>query len=593
MALPTTDINLRMLIAPVRDIKLKPVNYFIIFFQTMVLQLCCAVSYADSSGHPLKPADTSSPRATLLSFIDIVNSSHAQLEAVLASYRSSSRLYFSADELTEMERVYERIELARRTLDFSELPTALASTEPLFRYRIFQLKEVLDRLELPAPNSIPDANAMVSKEFKRWTVPGTEITITRVDHGLRAGEYLFSPDTVERLPEFYNRIRHLPYNSSTTAGWYERYRYGGAGLRAIIPLRWMLSLPTWAKAPIVGQPVWRWIAVLLVLLVALGALQLVRQVGLYWEGRGQNQNLRKLWSRFFQMGFLLLLIPLVIHILTVNLRLSGLFLEVATLSLWALFTLTLTWAVWLFCSVSAESIVTSQQLLTGSIDSQLIRLALRLIATTLSVTILVVGAQLLGLPAYSVIAGLGVGGIAFALAARDSLANLLGSLLIMFEKPFRIGHWIKVGDTEGLVESIGFRSTRIRTFTDSLVSIPSDQLVNTAVDNMSMRNNQLLDFVLAVAYSTPTIKIECLISDVETIIEGIPHACRDRSWIRLQDYGESGLLLRTHVYLTSLDHHIESKVRHDLLLEVLKLAEAEGIQLERSATKGFSDRHPE
>jgi len=94
--------------------------------------------------------------------------------------------------------------------------------------------------------------------------------------------------------------------------------------------------------------------------------------------------------------------------------------------LWAIFTLTLTWAVWLGSHGLAESVVSSQQMLAGSIDSQLIRLGLRLVATILSITILVVGAQQLGIPAYSVIAGLGVGGIAVALAAKDSLANLLG-----------------------------------------------------------------------------------------------------------------------------------------------------------------------
>ncbi|MEH6570443.1 MAG: mechanosensitive ion channel family protein [Halioglobus sp.] len=514
-----------------------------------------------------------------------MNNSHAQLEDVVVSYNSSSRLYFSAQELAEVDRVYEQIDLARRTLNFSEVPIALASTEPLFRYRIFQLKEILDRLELPAPNSIPDANTMATKEFKRWAIPGTEITITRVDQGLRAGEYLFSPATVERLPDFYNRIKHLPYQSDTTAGWYERYRYGGAGLRTIIPLKWMSALPGWATAPHMGQPTWRWMAVILVVFLAMAAFGLVWQVGRYWAGRGQNRELRMLSSRLFQVVGLLILIPVVVHVLTAKLRLSGLFLEVATLSLWAMFTLILTWAVWLLCAVSAEAIVTSQKLVAGSIDSQLIRLALRLIATTLSVTILVVGAQQLGLPAYSVIAGLGVGGIAFALAARDSLANLLGSLLIMFEKPFRIGHWIKVGDTEGLVESIGFRSTRIRTFSDSLVSIPSDQLVNTAVNNMSMRKNKLLEFVLTIAYSTPSKDIEHLICDVEKMLEDSPQASSDRSWVRLHDYGESGLNILTHIALTSSDNHTESVARHTLLLEVLKLAEARGIQLECSIAR--------
>ncbi|MEH6549299.1 MAG: mechanosensitive ion channel domain-containing protein [Pseudomonadales bacterium] len=241
-------------------------------------------------------------------------------------------------------------------------------------------------------------------------------------------------------------------------------------------------MPDWAKEPVLEQPIWRWIGVIIVFLMAAGLFFLVHRAGLTWASGAENSQLRTLCSRLIQVVSLLLLIPLVIYVLTVNLRFSGLFLEIATLSLWAAFTLILTWSAWLACSVLAESIVTFQQLLTESIDSQLIRLTLRLVAAVLSVTILVVGAQQLGIPAYSVIAGLSVGGIAFALAAKDSLANLLGSLLIMFEKPFRIGHWVKVDETEGIVENIGFRSTRIRTFHDSLVSIPSDQLLNSAIE---------------------------------------------------------------------------------------------------------------
>lgn len=382
----------------------KPSRYAILLLVVTTLSLPWGQLFASTAENPLAPADTSSPRSTLFGFIGIVNSSHAQLQEVVGAYQKSSRLYFTTGEIAEIERVYSKLELARRTLNFNELPTALSAADPLFRSRIFQLKEILDRLELPPKESIPDSATMSNREFKRWTLPGTEITIERVEKGPQAGEYLFSPETVERLPEFYRLIRHLPYRSNTTVGWYERYKFGGAGLRAIIPLKWFGSMPAWAKEPVLEQPVWRWISVAIVFLMAAGLFLLVRRVGLGWARRGESSQLGVLWSRLIQAVSLLLIIPLVIYVATINLRFSGLFLEIATLSLWGAFTLILTWSAWLTCSVLAESIVASQQLLAGSIDSQLIRLALRLVATVLSVTILVVGAQQLGIPAYSVIA---------------------------------------------------------------------------------------------------------------------------------------------------------------------------------------------
>jgi MscS family membrane protein len=531
---------------------------------------------AAEASNPLSPADTSSPRATLKGLVETLNEGHEQLTGIVTSYFSSSRLYLSATERAEVDRVLAKVELARRTLDLSELPAALSGS--LSTYRVLQLKEVLDRIELPAFESIPDAAAMESEPFKHWSLPGTEITIARVEQGPRAGEYLFSPQTVERLPEFYRRIKHLPYQPGATAGWYETYRYGGAGLRRVIPYKWMLALPDWAKVTILDQPVWRWFGMVLVLFSATGLFLLIRRAAAAWARHGSGSELRTRWSQVAWVITLLILIPVVIHVLVANLRLSGYVLEVATLSLWAIFTLMLTWGVWLGSTVLAESIVASQQLLAGSIDSQLIRLGVRLVATILSITILVVGAQQLGIPAYSVIAGLGVGGIAVALAAKDSLANLLGSLLIMFEKPFRVGHWIKVGNTEGIVESIGFRSTRIRTFYNSLVSIPSNQLVNTTVDNMAMRKLKAVRTVLHISYTTPADKVEHFVVAIKQLIENSPHTYKQWFRIRLDDFGEYGLHILVNFLLDVSDNLLEQAERQRILLEILKLAETMDIK---------------
>ena len=419
---------------------------------------------------------------------------------------------------------------------------------------------------------------MESAQFKHWSLPGTEITIARVEKGPRAGEYLFSSQTVDRLPEFYRRIKHLPYQPGATAGWYESYRYGGAGLRRVIPYKWMMALPDWAKVLILDQPVWRWFGMVVVLLSATGLFRLIQRAAAAWAKRGSGSELRAQWSQVAWVITLLILIPVVIHVLVENLRLSGHVLEVATLSLWGIFTLMLTWGVWLGSTVLAESIVSSQQLLAGSIDSQLIRLGVRLVATILSITILGIGAQQLGIPAYSVIAGLGVGGIAVALAAKDSLANLLGSLLIMFEKPFRVGHWIKVGNTEGIVESIGFRSTRIRTFHNSLISIPSNQLVNTTVDNMAMRKRKAVRTVLHISYTTPADKVEHFVVAIKQLIEKSPHTYKEWFRIRLDDFGEYGLHILVNFLLEVSDNVVEQAERQRILLEILKLAETMDIQ---------------
>ena len=112
------------------------------------------------------------------------------------------------------------------------------------------------------------------------------------------------------------------------------------------------------------------------------------------------------------------------------------------------------------------------------------------------------------------LAGLGVGGLAVALAARDSLANLLGSMLIMIEKPFRVGHVVRVAGSEGTVEDVGFRSTRLRTSDNSVISIPNNSVVNTTVENLSRRIMRRERFHIQVTYDTSREKLEELITSV-------------------------------------------------------------------------------
>ncbi len=531
---------------------------------------------ADVLKNPLQPADTSSPRATLQGFIETLNDINAQTLAIVKSYLASSRLYVSAQESEEIDRVHQQLGLVSRTLDLSETPAALVSQ--LTETRVLQLKEVLDRIDLPDFESVPDSEAMESSEFKYWTLPGTEIIISRVEEGPRAGEYLFSPETVKRLPDFYQKVAHLPYKSTTTAGWYDRYRYGGGGMYKLIPYRWMVGLPDWSKKLVFDQPLWRWFGAMFVLLAATLVYLLIRRIACIWTERNTSSELPAQWSQLAKPLALLVLIPVVEHVFAQNLRITGAILEITTLTLWAIFTLSLTWAVWLGSNVVAESVVATQDMHAGSIDSQLIRLGLRLIATILSITILVIGAQHLGIPAYSVIAGLGVGGIAIALAAKDSLANLLGSLLIMFEKPFRVGHWIKLGETEGMVESIGFRSTRIRTFYDSLVSIPSNTLVNSTVDNMQMRQRRRVRTTLHIRYETPADKVESFIEGIKQLVLDSPHTFKDRYRIRLDDFREFGLQILVNFFLDVANTKEEQVERQKILMGILKLAESMDIK---------------
>ena len=517
---------------------------------------------------PLKPIDTSSPRATLQSFLEFMNKSYAQGAGMVDLYLASSKLYLSPEEVATIKNSLRYQESAHRALDLSELPPAMAVESS--RSLAIQLKEVLDRIDLPPIESIPDAQAMAKSEFKRWTLPNSEIRIERVEKGPRTGEYLFTPEALNRIPEFYDRIKDLPYKPGASVGWYDFSSYSPAGvalaLYRIVPPRWLIDAPRHrVRTTFLDQPVWRWFGIAAVLSTGLVFVLLCFRLSRYWASRVTSSGQ---WANLLRPISLMMVTPVAALILAQILRISGSVYEVLTLSLWALFYLAFTWAVWVAGGAVAVSLSDMEKLQVGSIDSQLIRLVIRLITVIAAIAILVAGADRLGLPAYSVLAGLGVGGLAVALAAQQTLANLLGSLIIMFEKPFAIGHWIKLKDIEGTVERVGFRSTRIRTFYNSLVTIPSSQLINSTVDNMELREYRQVKTLLTLTYDTPVEKIGEFVEGVKQLLNTHTDTRKDNIQVFLYEFGAYSLNILLNFFLQVHDREAELIKRQEIMLDI-------------------------
>ncbi len=522
---------------------------------------------------PLKPIDTSSPRTTLQGFLEFMNKGHEVGLGNLQAYMASTALYPSEQTADGFRTSFHLVESAQRAMDLSSLPPAMAQLSS--RRLAVQLKEILDRIDLPPSESIPDASAMAAAEFKRWDIPNSEIRIERQPNGSRAGEYLFSAETVARIPEFYMKVKDLPYKAGASSGWFEyafRKPVGVAlALRHIVPPRWFLAVPNWVNQMILDQPLWRWFGIVLVLGVGFFA------VTVFWRlHRRLDRDTTHVnnWADLLRPASLVIVTLPVEGVLSEVLRISGTAYEVLTLSLWSLFYLSLTWLVWVAGGAAAESVIAVERLRAASIDSQLIRLVLRLVTIIASVGILVKGADQVGLPAYSVMAGLGVGGLAVALAGQQTLANLIGSLIIMIEKPFAVGHWVKIDDTEGVVEDVGFRSTRIRTFYNSLVTFPSSKLVDSKVDNMEMRKFRRVKTVLSLCYDTSPAKIEAFVQGVRQILEDNPRTRKDLMHVLFHEFSASSLDVMLYFFLQVPNWAEELEERQRIFLAILNLAES-------------------
>lgn len=208
------------------------------------------------------------------------------------------------------------------------------------------------------------------------------------------------------------------------------------------------------------------------------------------------------------------------------------------------------------------------------ITDQLAPLATR----TLKVFVIVVGTlivlQNLGVDVTALLAGLGIGGVALAFAAQDTVANVFGTITILLDSPFKIGDRIRILDVDGLVDEVGFRSTRVRTLYNSIVTIPNSTVAKEKIDNLSLRNDKFrFRFVLGFTYSSPMENINRFCELLREYLRSDPAVDPDLVSININEFAESSVnvLVSYHYYFA--DPRMELKVQQEHLMTIAKLTE--------------------
>jgi len=186
----------------------------------------------------------------------------------------------------------------------------------------------------------------------------------------------------------------------------------------------------------------------------------------------------------------------------------------------------------------------------------------------------------INIPITPLIAGASIGGLAFALAAQDTVKNLFGSITIFSDQPFEIGDWINSGGVEGVVEEVGVRTTRIRTFYNSLISIPNGKLADSVIDNMGKREYRRYSTKIAITYDTPPDLIEAFVIGLRRIIEEHSKTRKgDGAYqIYLNDLGSTSIEILFYIFFKVPDWGAELKARHEVLAEVIRMAEYLGVR---------------
>lgn len=181
-----------------------------------------------------------------------------------------------------------------------------------------------------------------------------------------------------------------------------------------------------------------------------------------------------------------------------------------------------------------------------------------------------------GYPVATILAGLGIGGIAVALGAQKSLEHFFGSISIGVDQPFRVGDWVNAGGAEGAIEAIGLRSTRIRTIDRTVISIPNGQLAESRAENFAHRERIRLRAMIGVEYGTSAATLRLLRDEIEKCLRAHPKTWPDRVQVRFSEFGAFSLNIELFCWIetTAIDEFRE--IRETLFLQIMEIVEGNG-----------------
>ena len=499
--------------------------------------------------YPLRAADTSSPRDTLRSF------TRDFTEAVEAWRNDEPR----ADILRPLLR-------ASDTIDFSELP--ILGREGAIVINMALLREVLDRVELPQYEKIPgDEDVTGEGGLIRWVVPNTKIEIVKIEAGPQAGQFLFSKETMRKIRSYYDLAKSLPYKAGAIVGIYDEFLSSpGQWLPHSLPD----NLPGWATRIVAGQGVWQWIALTFVIIASAFLIRMLYRLGASWD---EKQKHRRPHLRFGVPAALLAAVAIatiVEFVAELGIGLLEFSLELVSHAMLAVQLAGLSWFVVLFSGRLADAIGHAQDRMEGKqrINTALMRILFRLISIVCLIVLGITAAEAIGIPIAPLVAGLGVSGLAIALAIRPTLENVIGGLTLFADRPVRVGDFCRYGNNIGTVEQIGLRSTRIRSLERTIITIPNSEFSQMQLDNFEIRDMRLLKTVLQLRYETTPEQMRYVLAKLRELLLGHPMITPDPARVRFIGFGAFSKNVEIFAYLRCRDHNTFLAIQEDVLLRI-------------------------
>ncbi len=472
-----------------------------------------------------------------------------------------------ATMMSFLQAFYEQgdgISQAVAALDLSQIPEAVRSVKG--PELAVQLKNILDRTELIDPETIPDAPD--AEPYVFLTSPQGDVVIQRQ----ASGEWLFSAATVDDIPALFRSVEDKQVVEGVQVA-----------SESLSPGLWLRSkMPRSLLRTVFILEIWQWLGLLLLALLGVIVDRIVVFVAEVWVARWLRTRVDKVED--LALRKVLRPLGLVAMALVWSGGLRFLYLSVSVLSVLEVavrFVLAAgaVWAAYRLVDILAALLEEHARHTRNRFDDLLVPLVRKSLKVFIAAFGLVFVAETLEMDISSLLAGLGLGGLAVALAAQDVVKNLFGSLMVLVDRPFSVGDWVVVGSFEGVVEEVGFRSIRIRTFYNSLITLPNSNLISSAVDNYGARRFRRWSTTLSITYDTPPATIDAFCEGIRELIRRGEITRKDAFQVYLNSFGESGLEVLLYVFFETADWGEELAARHALALDILRLAEELGVEL--------------
>jgi MscS family membrane protein len=239
--------------------------------------------------------------------------------------------------------------------------------------------------------------------------------------------------------------------------------------------------------------------------------------------------------------------------------------------------LAITWLGIRFIKVMGLLFKIKAQRTPSQLDDQLVPFFRDLVIMLFVITMIFIAlGRVFAVDVLTLVTSLGIGGLAIALAARETLENLFASFALMIDRPFTVGDAINVGGTEGTIVKLGFRSTRLQTFDGSLVTLPNRLLTSQSLENLSERHQRRARFVVRLAYDTPPQSIKTIVETLQQYLDQHPETNQEPGVVRFDAFSESSLDILVIFFVKTPLSFEFNRVKEEVNLKILETVKSSG-----------------